>query len=53
MKIGEGQFLMSAGENFEVNSTGGSTKISVDQMPKHGHSIQYVASGGTNGGGYN
>lgn len=44
---------MSAGETFAANSIGGSTKISVDQMPEHGHGIQYlVGSGGNANGGY-
>lgn len=52
-KIAEGQFLISSGENFETGDTGGSTKISVDQMPEHGHGIQYlVGSGGNANGGY-
>lgn len=46
VKIGEGQFLMSAGENFEVNSTGGSSKISVEQLPAHTHTAgKYDNSG--------
>ena len=37
---------MSAGENFEVNSTGGSSKISVEQLPAHTHTAgKYDNSG--------
>ena len=46
-KIAEGQFLISAGENFELGSTGGSPTITIDQMPEHGHKTLFNKSGGS------
>lgn len=56
-KIAEGQCLIQAGDNHVLGSTGGESthKLTVDEMPKHAHTIcrmdnTKLTSWGTNAG---
>ena len=48
-KIEEGRFLMASGnsENKRAGNTGGSTKISVEQLPAHNHKLTLDYSNNT------